>query len=263
MPRALRLRVVFVGLTCLIAPAALGADSADPEDERIERIIELQERRTELGEELETLIGDLSPEARGRLEARMRGDDSTVAAPESRPEEVGKTTAGRSPTEIVAPERPSRPEATVPDVQEPHEPTASCGTLSVLDSNGDGWVSGADRFWRYLGLWRDNGDGVVADSEVKSLFKHGIRSVGSSLYSYRGEKDLDGGVWVEETIYFDLPGRRSRATLTINAGSLGRSGELRLEAADGAPLDGTQPLGAGMFWVSSSGERTPVICRPG
>ncbi len=157
----------------------------------------------------------------------------------------------------AAEEAPAEPEPTPP--AEPAPPR--CGTLNVLDTNGDGRVSGADRYWRYLSLWKDDGDGSPEDAEVRSLYRHDVRHFSARLYSYTTAKDADRGVWVEEAIYFDLPGRKARAALAIDAGRLARGGELWLEDSTGARLDGLQVLRSGLTWVGADGERTDVLCN--
>ena len=138
-----------------------------------------------------------------------------------------------------------------------------CNTLHILDTNGDGSVSGSDRFWRYLTLWTDNGNGVPEENEVKSLFKHKIRKVSARLYTYTTTKDADGGIWVEDRIYFDLGGRgqRSRPALTLNAGGLGRSGDTWVEDADGNRLEGLVPISRGIALGTSDGGRYEILCQ--
>lgn len=252
----------------MLAGLALGPVSAEePErtdstqdEQRLERILALRR-------ELEELLEDLSPEERKEFERRWRreqGREPAEPAPEvaaipAPPVAVVESSspAPPAPAEPLPVPEPVSPPETGP-APEPAAPR--CGTLAVLDSNGDGAVSGSDRYWRYLSLWRDDGDGVIEQSELRSLFQHGIRRVSARLYSYTTAKGADRGVWVEDAIYFDLPGRRARATLTIDASRLARGDELWLEDAAGARPEGFQALRAGLTWVREDGMRSEVLC---
>jgi hypothetical protein len=193
--------------------------------------------------------------------AEAAQSEAQTVPSEEPPRQRDSPVSGPSPATPPAP-RPLEPvPGPAPDPAAPREHT--CNTLYVLDSNGDGFVSGADRFWRYLGLWSDNGDGLLTDDEVQTLFKLRIRKVSARLYSYTTVKDVDGGVWLEDRIYFDLPGkgRQSRATLTINAGGLARSDDFWLEDGEGNRLEGLIAIESGVAVVSATTGRHPILCR--
>jgi len=203
-------------------------------DERLGRALEARE-------ELDRILEELPPELRAEYERRLAARPDTPPPPE--------------------PAAPQPPPASEPEpAPEPAAPEPRCGDLTILDSNGDGALTGLDRNWRYLALWKDDGDGEIDEKEVRSLFRHEIRRLGVRLVSYTTSKDADGAVWTEDRIYFDLPGRASQAVLVIDAGRLARGDELWLEDSTGSRLSGYQPLRAGIYWVFSSGERTPVLC---
>ena len=199
------------------------------------------ERAVELARELERLLEELTPAERERFERRLRewrearpsdteSATTPAAEPPSPPQPETPAPLPEAPRAAPEPEpAPARGETAAPPPAGPR----GCGTLSVLDSDGDGAVTGRDRYWRYLGLWRDDGDGSIERSEVRSLFQHGIRRLSARLTSYTSAKGGDGGVWTEEVVYLDLPGRRSRGVLVIDAGALARSDELWLESAGG------------------------------
>lgn len=249
---------ISILLAGLVAPAltfglAEESRSADKE-RRIDRILELRR-------ELQELLEDLPPEARQEVERRWRRERGLE------PMAPAETGAGR-PESVVKPEPEIVPEPSAPAVvarptpsSEPTVAAPACGTLAVLDSNGDGAITAADRYWRYLSLWKDDGDGVIEESELRSLYRHGIRRVSSRLYSYTTAKGVEGGVWVEDSIYFDLPGRGSPAVLAINAGALARGDDLRLEDRAGVAQQGFQELRSELDWVLRGTERVSVLCR--
>src|SRR5690606_21416172 len=49
--------------------------------------------------------------------------------------------------------------------------------LRKLDTNGDGKISAADKYYDKLLLWIDNGDGVSEPGELKGLRAAGIESL--------------------------------------------------------------------------------------
>jgi hypothetical protein len=217
---------------------------ADDSEATIERILELRR-------EIDRLLAELSPEAQVELERRSREPLPGAGAPPA------------EPAAPAAPVLPSAPDTVGPITGSPApQPTGPrCGTLEILDTNEDGVISGTDRNWRYLSLWRDDGDGLVEKPEVESLFEHGIRRVSARLLSYVTAKDVEGGVWVEDAIYFDLPGRQGRAKLVIDAGGLARGDRLWLEDDAGERLVGVLALTSGMTWVAAGGDPVAVLCR--
>ena len=105
---------------------------------------------------------------------------------------------------------------------------ARCDVLAPLDSDGDGWISGADRWWRYLFLWNDEDrNDVVGESEIVQPFEVGVRRIASRLDRYEGTKELVGDVFLDgERVVLTLPERRrrpaGRLTLVLDADRLAR-----------------------------------------
>lgn len=226
----------------------LAQEGAVDTEARIERILELKRQLGEIDRELERLLASLTPELRAEIERRWGLEPPPVAA-----EEVPAT-------ELLAVSDRATPQV-ASKIEPPAPAGPRCGTLEILDTNGDGRVSGADRYWRYLNLWRDDGDGSIEASEVRSLYQHGIRRVSVKLLSYTTSKDVDRGVWIEDAIYFDLPTRgKGRAVLVMDAGRLARGDELWLESGAGERLDGIQALRSGLEWVMRNGARVAVLC---
>lgn len=239
-------------------------------DERLRRALEAHE-------DLERILGELPPELRAEYERLVAVPTQDLPArpvadaePPTPPVADAEPPAPVKPPPVVPPPTAAPPEPPPPPQPAPQPtpaaepvpvPEPRCGDLTILDSNGDGALTGLDRYWRYLALWKDDGDGEIDEKEVRSLFRYEIRRLGVRLVSYTTSKDADGAVWIEDRIYFDLPGRTSQAVLVIDAGRLGRGDELWLEDSSGARLSGYQPLRTGIYWVSSHGDRTPVLCR--
>ncbi len=243
-------QAMMIALVLGFGPGAARGEEPT-EEETIERIVELRN-------ELARLEAGLSEAAQAALEARLRelGQTPDVEPP---PPGTPLTPVEPKPPEVDSEPLPSKPEQL--SVPEPDGPVrARCGTLGILDTNGDGVVSGADRNWRYLALWKDDGNGSIEESELKSLFEHGIRKIGVRLVSYTNAKDVDGAIWVEDRIFFELPGRRGRAVLVIEAGRLARSEQLWLENSTGSRVLDTAPLERGLRWVDVEFGSTDAFC---
>ncbi len=276
--RALR-RLTSAAALWLALAGPMPATGQEPppngDEERIVQALELMRRMSALESALEELLAELPAGLREEVERRWREEQAPSspvpsaaedAEPAPLPAPAPKTV--RPAAEDRAPEAPSEPGVEPPPRRPPErveaEPAPAespCGSLEILDSNGDGVVSGTDRYWRYLALWKDDGDGELEPREVRSLYDHGIRRVSARLYSYTTAKDADRTIWVEDLIYFELPGRRARGALVIDAGRLERGGELRLEERSGAPLAGFQALRSAVDWVFEDGRRQAVLCR--
>ena len=138
-----------------------------------------------------------------------------------------------------------------------------CPGLSLLDFDGDGELSGADRYWRYLHLWLDDGDGRMEEGETPTLYEAGVRSVGLELRAWEGAGEEGGDVRVDERVLFEIPagGTLREAILLLDAGGVARGDELSLLGPSGEGL-------AGMVEVRSEvrvsrqpeGEPLPLLC---
>ena len=134
----------------------------------------------------------------------------------------------------------------------------------LLDTNGDGLVSGGDRQWRFLRLWFDNGDENLEEAELESLFERGVRQIDVNLRFYTNEdgdsEDVDAGELIELIQVGTGNSPRRTGVLVINSDRLTRDGVLTFFGSDGDPLSGYQPLDAGSFLAGETGDRVPVIC---
>ncbi len=142
-----------------------------------------------------------------------------------------------------------------------------CNTLRLLDENGDGIVSSADRYWRYLYIWSDkNGDGQIQEREVASAYDRKIREIAVSLETFARIKGGLGEARVEDRIVLDLRGdgfndraRRDDGVLAVDAGALARGDGPRLLGAGGEVLEGFVAFRAGLR-LEISGQVTELNC---
>ena len=262
-----------MALTLLI-PGALVAqeteqasDAADSEA-IIEQILELREQLEAL---LSTLPPDLRQEVERRWQARSEEPADTTPSP-SAPSEPTAEVAQPVPEQAEISESLEEPaaevvadeSASIPEQATPSEP--ECVHLAAFDTNGDRVISAGDRYWRYLRLWTDNGDGVVdEDLEIGSLFTLDIRDIRVELDYYSQPDDLTGDILVQDAevklLLDDAKGRPTkRATLVVQADRLSRGGEIRLTDASSRVLSGYQPIGPEVFTETEDGERLPLVC---
>jgi len=261
-----------VALTLLI-PAAIKAqetpqatDAADPEV-IIEQILELREQ-------LEALLSALPPELRQEVERRWQerrqeteSKTPSPSDPSSPSPDIAETVKERheSPETLTEPAvevvTESATESLEPAV--PSEP--ECVHLAAFDTNGDHVVSAADKYWRYLRLWNDNGDGVVdEDLEIESLFELDIREIRVELDTYSLPDDILGDIEVQDTVTLwlgDAKGRAPKpAVLVVQAERMSRGGEIWFEDASGKVLTGYQAIGPSVFSETENGTRLPLVC---
>jgi hypothetical protein len=236
-------------------PAAEVAAIEELSDEQIvERILDL---RRELDALLAALPADLRDEIERRYATSEHGEALVTTKP-APPLTPAPATAVAAP-EAVASEAPSREASADTAVAEPA--VEGCAELAAFDTNGDGTISGFDRYWRLFRLWRDDGDGEVEPPEVVGLYDAGVREFSSSVRRYetvdgiRGDVRLVGG-WVT----FELVGKKGgAAALLVDADRLSRGGELTLVNAAGEPLGGLHRLGETSM-LSADGVVGPLSC---
>lgn len=275
---------IWLVLGCLlVCPAtALGeepAAKAQTTEEIIERILELRA-------EMEELLEALPPELREEVEQRWRKLREARAAEAAR--HVPRVeSSGRGEVAVVPPapaaqpaaaeyvprvESTARAEATAaleaPGEELPAEPDSrpTCGTLVPFDSNNDGVVSGADRYWRYFRLELDGGGSSGSETSApESLYELGIRDIEVDLRFYTTAEKETGDIHVGEAIRLELLGKGRLAgesgLLVIDADRLARGGEVELVDGSGTPLTGYQVLRAGVALETADGSLLPLLCR--
>lgn len=164
-------------------------------------------------------------------------------------------------TEIVS--EPSAPEGPTPETALEPATAPVCGTLTPLDSNEDGVLSGADRYWRYLRLELDGGAGMESQGPA-SLYDLGIRTIDVELKFYATPDKERGDIDVGEAIHIELVGKGRLAgesgVLVIDADRLARGGEVQLVDGSGTPLAGFQALRPGLALETTDGSRLPLLC---
>ena len=265
--------------------------------ERVERILEL---RRELQRLLEKLPPELRTEVERRWLEALSGPttepvngQNPPAAPAGEPDPIPEAPthstppAGAPPAPALSPSPvPASPEASpvseplpsptggpaVPTPPAPippqtgaidRRPLPSCDTLRPLDGNGDNLITGADRYWRHLHLWSDDGDGTVEKGEVERLFSHGIRALDVDLRTYKTAKGDVEDVWIDGQVRFELyrRGRRQRSgLLMLDADGLLRGDDFRLLDTAGSVLTGMQTLRPGLRLEAADGTLYPLLC---
>lgn len=279
----------------LLSPAICAQESVEPSDPVdteaiVEQILELQEQ-------LESLLSALPPDLREkverqwkiRLETKQRAEarvpedqpgfeNETAQVPPAAPpmseESVAIPFVPADSTAIdleevpVGDERLEHAEAKgSSNVVEPEaKATLSCVHLAAFDTNEDGIVSPGDRYWRYLRLWTDNGDGVVNEElEIDSLFELDIREIRVELDYYGLRGDVSGDIRVGDQVQLVLidPKRNSSApaTLVVQAGRMARGGHIWLADSSGQVLDGYQAVTPAIVAETDDGRRLPLVCQ--
>jgi hypothetical protein len=283
-------------LCIALAPRAISAqesvESTEPVDTEaiIEQILELQEQLESL---LSALPADLREqverqwqtrlETRKRAQARVpegQSDLETEAAqvPLTAPpvgqesvavpsgpadssvfdlEEVSTSAGGLEPIESMESSKVVEPEA---------KDSLACVHMAAFDTNADRIVSPGDRYWRYLRLWTDNGDGIVDEElEIDSLFELDIREIRVELDYYGLRGDVSGDIRVGDQVQLVLidPRRNSSApaTLVVQAGRMARGGYIWLADSSGQVLDGYQAVSPAIVAETDDGRRLPLVCQ--
>ena len=256
--RSLLLTASLVSTPIAVESAAIEVADSPEIDDQEEVILQILELR----QQIEDLLGALPPEVRREVERRWQERQPVT---EAEPAERVVTTApvvdkthAPLPSEETSPEDPETP------ADEIAESSLPCGGFHLLDTNGDGLVSGGDRQWRFLRLWFDNGDANLEETELESLFELGVRQIDVSLRFYTNEdgdsEDVDAGELIELVQVGTGNSPRRTGALVINADRLTRDEVLTISGPDGDPLSGFQPLSAESFLASETLDRIPVIC---
>ena len=186
--------------------------------------------------------------------------------PEARPEPVPDSipvVESPAPTTAIVPE-PSVPEPPAPESKPEPAVVPVCGTLIPFDSNDDGVLSGADRYWRYLRLKLEGGGTGVEAEGPSSLYELGIRTIDVNLKFYTTPDKERGDIDVDEAIHFELVGNGRLVgefgVLVVDADRLARGGEIQLVDGSGTLLAGVQALRPGLELETADGSRLPLLC---
>lgn len=275
----------FLSVALIFASAGSAAESdtaeGDSQEEVIERILELREQ-------IEALLDSLPDDVRQQVEKRWQ--ERLSEQPESTPDESQQmqmiepvpesrssaeaTTEAQVATEIATEtvEDPvvenALPEGKLAVAESQTELAATpppCGGFHRFDTNEDALISAGDRQWRFLRLWFDtNGDEVVEESEIESLFELGIRMIDVNLKFYVNDKGDSEDVDVDDQIWLRMIGKTGEkqrsGALTVAADRLVRDGRLWLTDADRVQLTGLQALRPEDFLETKNGERYPLVC---
>ena len=283
MQTSQRLVFLITGLVWLLSlqvSSVLGQEVSADADERNEQII-LQ--ILELRQQIEDLLEILPEEMRREVEERwIRSEtprqeagpevDQTATSPVAT--DPSSITPATDPmVEPTAEDESTRVPPPVFDDQEASTEEEAvvaaatpCGGFRLFDTNEDSLVSGADRPWRFLRLWFDtDGDDLVEDSEVESLFDLGVRQIDVDLRFYNPAEgdsedvDVDDFIWLRGVDRKKGSGRSG--VLVIAADRLASDGRLRIFDLQGTQLTGFQPLGPTAFVETDQGDRFPLVCE--
>ncbi len=192
--------------------------------------------------------------------------EEVQAAPEPlavEPTAVEPTPAEPPPAPAPPPPEPAPP----PAKKDPPRRSARCNTLDTLDSNGDGRVSAVDRYWRFLDVWIDRGDGVLEESEIVSLYDQKVREVGLSLSTFATQKKGLGEIRLDGAVILDLgqdgfgaSSRRGDGLLTIDLDGVRSAGGATFFDQDGKELSGRQVIRPG--WSVQTEEGLVALTCP-
>lgn len=278
-----------------LIPSSLLGQQTEPStsevdtDEVIEQILDLREQ-------LEALLSGLPPELRDEVELRWnhrldaaRPADSADASPapleppsRSSADPAGDlepsvtTAADVDPSEAelrlesgdsIPLDNLVEPTATIEEITiaEGEVTSPECVHLAAFDTNEDRVVSSGDRYWRYLRLWEDNGDGVVNEElEIESLFELEIREIRVELDYYGLPNDVSGDITVGDEVQLILVDTKrnaaSPATLVVQAGRMARGGQIWIADEAGRVLDGYQVVGPAILAETAAGIKMPLVC---
>jgi hypothetical protein len=199
-----------------------------------------------------------------RPESTARAGVAVVPpTPEAEPEPApDPTPVVESPAAVV-------PESTAPEplapASEPEPVTVPvCGTLTPFDSNDDGVLSAADRYWRYLRLELEGGGAGAEAQGPSSLYDLGIRTIDVNLKFFTTPDKETGDIDVDEAIHIELVGKGrlvgNSGVLVIDGDRLARGGEVQLVDGAGTQLAGIQALRPGLALETADGSRLPLLC---
>lgn len=179
--------------------------------------------------------------------------DSMVTAP--------ATTLPATTTRSINTETPSAPKTGRP-------PRLVCNSLDVFDENGDGKITGLDRYWRFLYVWVDaNRDGQAQEKEVESAYAAGVRELGVRLNVFYRKKGGLGEIRIRESILLDLAGngfgesrRPDDGVLMVDADALGRGDGPKVIDASGTRVSGRAAFAAGWRFQLADGSELAIRC---
>lgn len=236
--------------------------SLSPEDRDQARRLLAEER----AEESAPATDSASPDVEGgesrpaAASQQPRSAGSSVASERlvlSDPTEPLEPTEPREPAENAQPSAPWEPSraALASAGDRESDPTAAtaraCRGLRLLDHDGDGALTGADRYWRHLYL--DLGSDRAMTEEPISVFEAGVRRIALDLRSFVDDSDRVGYLEFGERVRLDVVVRRRRGVesgvLIVDADDLARFGGPRIQNAEGELLGGWQPLRRGLVFV--------------
>ncbi|MEE9562925.1 MAG: hypothetical protein V3W50_07645 [Thermoanaerobaculia bacterium] len=268
-------------IACLAAPVMLGAE--ETAEAMPQSTAEIIERILALRREMEALLEVLPPELQEEIERRWRELQEAEAAraashvpqvestgraevavlsPVPTPDTIPVVESPEATTAIVP--EPSAPEPPAPESEPEPEIVPVCGTLTPFDTNEDGLVSGADRYWRYLRLELEGGGASLEAQGPSGLYELGIRTIDVNLNFFTTPDKEKGDIDVDEAIHIELVGKGRLAgesgVLVIDADRLARGGEIKLVDGSGTLLAGIQTLRPGLALETADGSRLPLLC---
>lgn len=263
--RARLLVVVCLGVATV-------ARAVSPDDEAAQARADIA-RIAQLQEQIEALLESLPADLREQVEAVMAAGGDVSALADRLTTEATKSSPGAAAVKSApAGAADASPTAEVPrgdadrvalaDIPESAGP-APCRALAPLDTNGDAELSAADRYWRHLYLWFDDGDGEVEEKEVASVYEEGVRRIALDLSGFTTAASEHGRIEVGEAARFVFPGRSNRrepGALAISNDGLERAGGPLVVDADGGVPRGTVPLRPSFSLREPSGRLDALSC---
>lgn len=259
-----------------LATAAI-AEEGEPTALDAATVQEIERLRAEIERLLATLPEASRDEALDLLWGEPKAATDSAAGqqtPLDPQPQVDTVVAIAEPAEPAESAEPAEPVATTePDsVELPTAPTrgrrAPCNTLDVFDENGDGKVSGLDRYWRYLYVWvDDNRDDRRQDKEIESVYEAGVREIGRRLDVFYRKKGGLGELRIRRNILLDLAGdgfgggrRPDDGVLLVDADGLGRGDGPKVVDGSGAPVTGKAAIVAGWRFRLADGSELAIRC---
>lgn len=243
------------------------AEIGAADQELIDRILDLQLQIHDLRDQLTAAsralldeklfdqeLARLGSERGGDTESSEAAQQEAVGKPEPPPETQPETATELNPQPAIEAGAESSAEARPAD--------DGCNTLRLLDTTGDGILSGSDRFWRYLRLWIDgNRDGIVQESEALHPFEFGIIEISGRLNVFHTDKKGVGDIRRDDRLYFEPLGKkRETGILMVDATRIQRGDGLNLLAEDRERLEGLQAFRAGLSLRAADGETLHLNC---
>ncbi|MEM1176864.1 MAG: hypothetical protein AAGM22_00850 [Acidobacteriota bacterium] len=151
----------------------------------------------------------------------------------------------------------------------------ACRTLGPFDTDGDGKLTGLDRYWRHFYLWTDvNENRKLDEREVESPYERGIREIDVALRSFvrgKGKRKRALEIQLEEHILLDVGGdgwtgadpRGDDGALAIDTSALRKAGGPDVRDSRGRTLEGVQPFRPGWVLRLTDGSEIQANCPKG